>query len=225
MATRKITVVGFETIKIGETNGRSWHLRRVHALTQDGSKIEQELVTFDDLPTEELIEVELERRERTFKGKTYVNFTVKLPKKPKQQEAAKPQVPAGRYAVELFGDWRLFRVWVGDKKDPPPIHAYEVVGTEKGERAQPHVELAALTEIAKDPGKAAIEFGHRTGSCSRCGAKLERNLQRKLGIGPDCMKHWFPDQVRYSKMKAAREELRAAGLDPEAKHDSLAVIA
>lgn len=129
---------------------------------------------------------------------------------------SEPVVPAGRYAANNS----LYRVWRGTR-NPSIVHVYEVIGTETGERVPAHVEDAVLAEVAKDPGKAAQEFGHRTGSCSKCGKGLNNNLSRKLGIGPVCLKHWFPDEDRKLMVKTARCELRADGIDPTASYDRL----
>jgi hypothetical protein len=131
-----------------------------------------------------------------------------------------PLVPDGRYAVEIDGAWHLFRIWRGTR-NPFVQHVYAVAGTEKGDRIYDAQERAAVLAIEKDPGQAAIDFGHRTGHCSRCGKELERNLQRWLGIGETCMKHWFADEARYEKCRIGREQLRAAGIDPTEKHDDL----
>jgi hypothetical protein len=139
------------------------------------------------------------------------------------------KVPAGRYAVQgikqgQLADWTLLRVWKGTR-NPNVVHVYVVKGTEEGERLGPVESAVALRSIAQDPGKAALEFGHRTGCCSRCAAALDKNLSRKLGVGPTCMKHWFDPEQRHSMNAKARKELRDAGLDPEAKLDDLSVVA
>lgn len=143
--------------------------------------------------------------------------------------AAKPsaeEVPAGRYAIQWpAGDWRLCRVWRGTRGDNPPVFVYAVKGVEKGERLDRISETIALALIKKDPGKAALEFGHRTGSCSKCGKELDVNLSRKLGMGPVCMKNWFGKVERDGMRSAARDELRAAGLNPADKLDDLAAVA
>jgi hypothetical protein len=81
-----------------------------------------------------------------------------------------------------------------------------------------------VLEIAKDPGEAAVMFGHRTGRCSRCGEDLKVNLSRKMGIGPVCAKHWFANDVRLARMADAREKLRAAGIDPKDSNDDLSGV-
>jgi hypothetical protein len=131
-----------------------------------------------------------------------------------------PNVPDGRYAVQIrdTDEWDLLRVWRGTR-NPAIVHVYRVKGTERGVRVEGAAERGALALIAEDPGQAAIEFGHRTGSCSRCGLELDKNLSRHLGIGPVCMKHWFDDETRLAKMRAGREELRADGIDPEDSFD------
>jgi hypothetical protein len=133
-------------------------------------------------------------------------------------------VPDGRYAVQLDNEWKLYRVWRGTR-NPDVQRLFAVQGTEKGERVSGAEELAAATAIAVDPGEAAIEFGHRTGHCSRCGEELKVNLSRELGIGPVCMKHWFADEQRYARNAVARDKLRAAGIDPADRHDNLQAAA
>jgi hypothetical protein len=140
-----------------------------------------------------------------------------------QPGQTKTLVPDGRYAVELAGEWQLFRVWRGTR-DPNVQHLYSVRGTERGERVFGALEAAAVQAIAADPGKAAREFGHRTGSCSRCGTELEVNLSRKIGVGPTCLKHWYGDEAK-TILADARETLRAAGIDPLAHNDNVAVAA
>lgn len=137
--------------------------------------------------------------------------------------ASLPEVPAGRYAVKMKGAWCLFRVWRGTRGANPPIHVYAVQGTEKGERLEPKQEAAALKAIAKDPGAAAIAFGHRTGSCSKCGKELDVNLSRLMGIGPVCVKHWYGADST-AMVADARGQLRAAGLEPTDSNDDLSEL-
>lgn len=141
-----------------------------------------------------------------------------------QPGVTKTLVPDGRYAVEVDGEDRLYRVWRGTR-DPNVQHLYSVTGTEKGERVWGAEESAAIAAIAVDPGAAAREFGHRTGHCSRCGDPLKVNLSRKIGTGPVCLKHWFPNEQRLAILADARADLRAAGIDPLAHHDDLAAVA
>jgi hypothetical protein len=150
----------------------------------------------------------------------------KLPFKPKQRQTQPPilpLVPDGRYAVQLAGQWKLFRIWRGTK-NPNVQHVYAVQGVEKGERVFGADERDAVLEIAKDPGEAAVMFGHRTGRCSRCGESLKVNLSRKMGVGPVCAKHWFDNEARLSRMADAREKLREAGIDPQDANDDLSGV-
>lgn len=48
-----------------------------------------------------------------------------------------------------------------------------------------------VIEVAKDPLKAAIEHGKKTGKCSCCGRELTDPESVKLGIGPICMDNYF----------------------------------
>lgn len=129
-------------------------------------------------------------------------------------------VPAGRYAVPMGDDrWALVRVWIGSRTGV--VHVYAVKGTEKGERLNRTDSDFILSEIADNPAGYAAEFGHRTGCCSKCGKGLDSNLSRKLGIGPVCLANWMSKDERTAAKAKARAELRAAGIDPTGKHDSL----
>jgi hypothetical protein len=133
-----------------------------------------------------------------------------------------PDVPAGRYALQMGGDgdWMLFRVW---RKGDSPIQVYGVKGVEDGERLGNLAEQHVLVLIAKDPAKAAIEFGRRTGHCYRCGLELDVNLSRAMAVGPTCVKHVMGDGATAYTRKH-RDRLRAAGIDPAGKFDSLEAL-
>jgi hypothetical protein len=140
------------------------------------------------------------------------------------------EVPAGRYAIqESAGQgrgrkWQLYRVWRGSR-NPNAVQVYNVKDVEDGNRLARKGEVRVLFAIAEDPGRAAQEFGWRTGSCGRCALPLENNLSRKLGTGPVCMKHTHDRDTRLRLMAEARAELREEGLDPAAKFDSLEAVA
>jgi uncharacterized protein DUF6011 len=135
-----------------------------------------------------------------------------------------PLLPPGRYAVQVDGQWQLVRVWRGTR-NPNVQHVYEVRGTEKGVRMEDaELEAKVTTEIAKDPIGAAVAFGHRTGSCSKCGLTLDNNLTRFMGIGPVCIKHYTDDDTRLDMMHEARTTLRDAGIDPKGSNDDLSAV-
>ena len=50
--------------------------------------------------------------------------------------------------------------------------------------------LDALSAIAADPLKVAIEYGRQTGRCSCCGRTLTNAKSIELGIGPICRAGW-----------------------------------
>jgi hypothetical protein len=220
---RTLDVTACTAKKQGWTNGRAWTIYAVEATQLDGTPIDEELVSFKQLELKPQL-LTVEYRERKFKGRTYSSYMLApVSMTQPQQHKPKPQVPDGRYAiVGPDGEVGLYRVWVGSRYDPPPIHVYAVKGTEKGVRVSPvTLEIAVLEEIAKDPGAAAIEFGKRTGSCSKCSDKLRKNLSRHMGIGPVCLKHWFEKDARASMLATARKELRDQGIDPEESYDSI----
>jgi hypothetical protein len=131
-------------------------------------------------------------------------------------------VPAGRYAYPVTENgqevWRFVKIWRKDDR----VSAYAVKGLEKGDKVDRREALLAIAAFG--PGRAAQEFGWRTGYCARCGDELRVNLSRKLGIGPVCMEKLFDNRTRLNMLREARKELRAAGLEPDAKYDSLEAV-
>jgi hypothetical protein len=142
-----------------------------------------------------------------------------------KQEDKKPlpgpdEVPAGRYAIPMDGDWILVKVWRKEDR----VATYQVTSSrEQGGSLDKYKMLPAIAEFGA--GQAAQEYGWRTGHCGRCGDRLKVNLPRKLGIGEHCMKIVYDDKTRLEMVRKARKELRAAGLDPAAKYDSLELTA
>lgn len=142
-----------------------------------------------------------------------------------QNAAAAPLIPRGRYAITLNGQLALVHVWRGTR-NPNVQRIYTVAShDDEGTRLNPANELAVAQAIAADPGKAAQEFGRRTGHCYRCATALEKNISRHLAVGPECMKHVFDNDRRLAMLREAREQLRAAGIEPEDKFDDLAAAA
>jgi hypothetical protein len=124
-------------------------------------------------------------------------------------------VPAGRYAYPVGNEWRFVKIWRKDDR----VAAYATRGLTQGDKVDRREALEGIAAIGA--GRAAQEFGWRTGFCGRCGDKLAVNLTRKLGIGEHCMKKMYGDETRLRMMREARKSLREAGLDPKAKYDSL----
>jgi hypothetical protein len=145
-------------------------------------------------------------------------------KKAKVTAAPLPEVPAGRYYVReatmgvdgfiqvdkpTTGKWAGY-TFVKDITDGTSWDAQRKI---KGREA-----AAILAEIAKDPARAAQEYGFRTGHCGKCHTKLDVNLSRHMGAGPVCAVHYGIDPAPY------RDELRAAGIDPTGSNDDLSVL-
>lgn len=148
-----------------------------------------------------------------------------VPKRSKVTLPDPDELPDGRYAVKVGGQWRLVRVWRGTRQPNPgwPVQLYAVRGTEKGTRiAPPGDEAKVAREIVKQgAGECAREFGKRTGSCSRCGTELDVNLSRALKIGPVCLEHWYGKEPARVMKADARARLRAKGIEPTEKFDDL----
>jgi hypothetical protein len=141
--------------------------------------------------------------------------------KPEEEKAPLPGpdvVPAGRYAYSDGEQWIGVKIW--RKGDRVAAYVLKHGGDlDRGDATNVRHALNAI--VALGVGRAAQEFGWRFGHCGRCTDELKVNLSRKLGMGPVCMKKVFGDTERLELMREARKELRAAGLDPDAKYDSL----
>lgn len=116
-------------------------------------------------------------------------------------------VPAGRYALEEPGDkFLLVRVW----RKRGLVNVYDV----RTRQQVPDRKAVLERIVAAGAGYSAILYGKVTNECSRCGAGLDVRLSAELGIGPDCIKHWYGDADRKLMMKRARKAIRDRGLDP-----------
>lgn len=129
----------------------------------------------------------------------------------KKQNADKPDVPAGRYAVESDeGELRFYKVWVSKKGY---IKVYVLHGPDSTE--MPYKSgLGILRKIESDGvEQAAIRFGQEIGACSNCGRRLTNRISRELGIGPICGGRMFGDEF-VPRVADARERIVARGEDP-----------
>ena len=136
---------------------------------------------------------------RVFEGKTTSAAQIKgvlnwmsaeKKEKPKQFDL---DVMPGRYAVELNGELRFYRV---DRPDEGRWAGFTFVDQLVGSggdfrRVRPSAserkQVAAL--IVEDPMGALQRFGQEVGKCSLCGSPLTDETSRTRGIGPDCWKN------------------------------------
>lgn len=96
------------------------------------------------------------------------------------------KVPAGRYAVEVNGKLKFYRVdcpikgkWDGYTfvKMFSSDETYPVRGEAKGN---------VLKMIAENPAEASLNYGKHIGHCGVCGKQLTDEDSRAKGIGPVC---------------------------------------
>lgn len=98
------------------------------------------------------------------------------------------KVPDGRYAIQLEGTVKFYRV----RKVTKGIYAGRTfVDRQAGDESFP-VRFATerakiLTAIAADVKVAAIRYGKALGKCSQCGRTLTNPESIALGIGPVCL--------------------------------------
>lgn len=139
-----------------------------------------------------------------------------LPWKPRpapQDDRPSPtDLPAGRYAYELDGKRYFFHVWRG-QRNPNAVRLYGLHGTPDPLNTSDGTVL--LKMLAKDAARHAIDYGHWTNRCSRCGLVLKNRLSVELGIGPVCGMHWFSDADWADKKDVARATIMARGEDPD----------
>jgi len=113
---------------------------------------------------------------------------------PKTAPAAKasttPQdavdVPAGRYAIEVDGVVKFYRV---DRPTEGRWAGYTFVKVQASDDLHPVRGTAAqgiLKAIAVDPREASLRYGREIGSCGVCGRTLTDEDSRNAGIGPVC---------------------------------------
>lgn len=93
----------------------------------------------------------------------------------------------GRYAVQIDGVWKFYRVTERDSRYGSGKFLYmsrqagdRFVPVQKDEREQ----VEALVRV--DLRRAMSEYGQRLGHCGCCGRALTDPQSRTLGIGPDC---------------------------------------
>lgn len=112
--------------------------------------------------------------------------------------ARKPEggadVPEGRYAVEVDGKLRFFKVdrpsegkWAGR------LFLNEVVGGQdsdgRGFPVKGGNRAVILGLLGEDTTAAASRYGREIGRCGFCHILLTDELSRAVGIGPDCAEH------------------------------------
>lgn len=116
-----------------------------------------------------------------------IDFLLSAPWKKKVSNDL-PDVPAGRYAVEIGDKLRFFHV---NRPTEGKWHGYTFVN----EQAGPELfsirdrkrSAMILDTIKKDEG-ALARYGQELGICGMCGFELTNELSREIGLGPTCRK-------------------------------------
>lgn len=131
-----------------------------------------------------------ERMEGHWTPKNTSRWIGNLIAKVRELRAAAPKVTVtaevadGRYAVEVAGTLRFFKVKNGNR----PGFVFLDVQASDDWHAIHNVsrirEIVAL--IAVDPKAAMIRYGQELGECGHCGRTLTDEASRAAGIGPIC---------------------------------------
>jgi hypothetical protein len=123
-------------------------------------------------------------------------------------------LPTGRYAIDnADGELTFYRVWRGTK-NPDYVKLYLQHGPDETEVPFGKGFVTITKEIAKNPGAAAIRYGHEIGQCSVCAKRLTNRVSRSLGIGPVCGGRFWGEEFK-AVVRGAREQIKAQGLDPD----------
>lgn len=104
-----------------------------------------------------------------------------------QQEQARPEVPAGRYAVDTNeGHTGFYRVGVA-KSGRITLFVY---ASDAQHEVKPWSTVVAILRKIEAAGLAAaqLRFGQEFEHCYRCGRGLTDEVSRQAGMGPDCRK-------------------------------------
>jgi hypothetical protein len=116
------------------------------------------------------------------------------PKPVRPEPAPEPDVPEGRYAVDLGpegdGDEPRLRFFKVDRPTEGRWVGRTFVSVQAGPNLIPLREAgsrrAILRRIAEDPQAAMLRYGLELGHCGSCGAELTNAESRARGIGPIC---------------------------------------
>lgn len=99
--------------------------------------------------------------------------------------AGQPEVAEGRYALEIDGKLRFFRVDVpGDGK----WEGWRFVKEQAGENLFPVRKEAGakILQLIHADAEAGPRYGQELGFCFVCGRELTDETSRALGVGPVC---------------------------------------
>lgn len=98
-----------------------------------------------------------------------------------------PDVPAGRYAIEVDGTLKFYVV---DRPTEGRWAGYTFLKVQASDETHDirnaSVRKAILTNIARDPQGAMLRYGKEIGKCGHCGRTLTNEESRAAGIGPIC---------------------------------------
>lgn len=96
-------------------------------------------------------------------------------------------VPAGRYAIEIDGVLKFFKI---DRPDDGKWKGYTFVNEQAGDELWPvrngERRRLVTARIGADPAAASKRYGHEIGSCGVCGRTLTDSESRAYGMGPVC---------------------------------------
>ena len=96
-----------------------------------------------------------------------------------------PEVPEGRFAVDLNGTLRFYVVQYGKGR----WEGRTFVSRQSSDnlfKISPAERAAAVKLIAADPKAATVRYGRELGVCGVCGKVLTDEESRATGIGPVC---------------------------------------
>lgn len=125
------------------------------------------------------------------KATEWINRLKDLPYAPKEDEEAPniwPDVPKGRYALEMADG--TIKFYVVDRPDRGKWSGFTFLSIQASDELHPVRDLSAkqtiLEKIEVDPMAALTRYGREIGVCGVCGRTLTDETSRAAGIGPVC---------------------------------------
>jgi Family of unknown function (DUF6011) len=149
---------------------------------------ERMLQAMDDARRESYTPVAIEDRDRGMVVDGYVPNRLDNTREHEDQLAARlPELEHGRYAIDIDGVTKFYRV---DKPTQGKWAGYTFVKVQASDETHPirnrAQRIRILSIIAADPQGALQRYGREIGSCGHCGRTLTDQESRERGIGPIC---------------------------------------
>lgn len=149
-----------------------------------GLQVERDLPDEYDLKTE----ADLKAMDKAEVSRLIGELKV-LPYKSPKGAVNKWTMPAGRYALNVDGEWKFYQVDDGKGRWDGYKFLVMLVGSPgqyQKVKLATGTSLGVLNKIEADSKQAMEDYGKQSGVCGRCSSPLTDPQSLALGIGPKC---------------------------------------